>query len=62
MIRRISDLGGAGELTSENGNENLEEREARAMASSTALRRDLAPIVRVRVVQDPTGNMEQVTA
>lgn len=61
MFCRMSALGGAGELISENGNENLEEREARTMASSTALRRDLAPIVRVRVVQDPTGNMGQVT-
>lgn len=31
------------------------------MASTTALRRDLAPIVRVRVTQGTGGNMEQVT-
>lgn len=33
-------------------NDTLEEREARVMASTTALRRDFAPIVRVRVVQE----------
>lgn len=57
---RISSLVGAGGLLSDNGGGTLEEREARAMASTTALRRDLAPIVRVRVVQATAGNMEQV--
>lgn len=33
------------------GTGTLEEREARTMASATALRRDFAPIVRVRAVQ-----------
>eukprot|EP00752_Nemacystus_decipiens_P009403 g8406.t1 len=55
----ISNLGGAGGLLSDNGGRTLEEREARAMASTTALRRDLAPIVRVRVVQAAGGSMEQ---
>eukprot|EP00903_Cladosiphon_okamuranus_P011055 g10437.t1 len=55
----ISNLGGAGGLLSDNGGGTLEEREARAMASTTALRRDLAPIVRVRVVQAAGGNTEQ---
>lgn len=36
----------------ERSNDTLEEREARLMASTTALRRDFAPIVRVRVVQE----------
>lgn len=57
---RISSLGGAGGLLSDNGGGTLEEREARAMASTTALRRDLAPIVGVRVVQGAGGNTEHV--
>lgn len=54
------DLDGAGGLSSENGCGTLEEREARTMASNTVLRRDLAPIVRVRVVQGLGGDMGQV--
>lgn len=41
--------------------ETLEEREARTMASTTVLRRDLAPIVSVRVVQENGGHRQQVT-
>lgn len=61
FYNRISDLGGAGGLLSDNGSGTLEEREARTMALTTALRRDLAPIVRVRIVQATGGSMEQVT-
>ena len=48
---RISELGMDGSPV-ERGNDTLEEREARVMASTTALRRDFAPIIRVRVVQE----------
>lgn len=59
-VYRMSDLDGAGGLLSDNGGGTLEEREARTMASTSALRRDLPPIVRVRVVQDAGGSMQQV--
>ncbi|CAM9317093.1 unnamed protein product [Ectocarpus sp. 12 AP-2014] len=55
----MSDLDGAGGLLSDSGGGTLEEREARTMASTSALRRDLPPIVRVRVVQDAGGSMQQ---
>lgn len=45
----------------DNGSGTLEEREARAMASTTALRRDLAPIMRVKVVQEIGGSTTQVS-
>lgn len=59
MCCRISDLGGAGGLLADNGSGTLEEREARSMASTTALRRDLAPIIKIRIFQDTGGRMEE---
>ena len=56
----MSDLDEEGGLLADDANRSLEEKEARAMASTTALRRDLAPIVSVRVVQETGGRAQQV--
>lgn len=58
---RVSDLDEEGGLSADDANRTLEEKEARAMASTTALRRDLAPVVSVRVVQETGGCTQQVT-
>lgn len=50
VYSRIFELAGDGSLP-DRSSDTLEEREARTMASTTARRRDLAAIVRVRVVQ-----------
>lgn len=57
---RVSDFDDEGDFLASNENITLEEREARTMASTTALRRDLAPIVRVMVVQETGGTALEV--
>lgn len=56
----MSDLDEEGGMLADDAIRTLEEREARAMASTTALRRDLAPVVSVRVVQETGGCTQQV--
>lgn len=56
----MSDLNEDGDLLLETGVGTLEEREARLMASTMAMRRDLAPIVKIRVVQEIRSNIKQV--
>lgn len=56
----MSDLDEEGGLLADDATRTLEEKEARAMASTTALRRDLAPVVSVRVVQETGGRTQQV--
>lgn len=57
----MSDLDEEGGLSADDAIRTLEEKEARTMASTTALRRDLAPVVSVRVVQETGGRTQQVT-
>lgn len=57
---RVSDLNEDGDLLVETGVGTLEEREARMMASTRAMRRDLAPIAEIRVIQEIGSNIGQV--
>lgn len=60
LLNRVSDLDEEGRLLGDDASRTPEERQARAMASTTALRRDLAPVVSVRVVQETGGCTQQV--
>lgn len=60
LLHRVSDLDEEGGLLADDAIRTPEERKARVMASTTALRRDLAPVVSVRVVQETGGCTQQV--